>query len=400
MLKHTMLATVLLLGACATDGKDGTNGTNGNDGADGTNGTNGTNGSDGADGPQGPAGPELAPGGVYTLANAAAGNSVASFLRGENGNLTRDNEWATGGAGFGAGLHSQGGIVFDKASQRFFAVNAGNNTISMLAIDSDGVLTELSTVASGGVRPVSIAVHGDAVYVLNYGDLTDPAAVNGNISGFKVVGDKLVAVAGSTHGLSAATNVDPTDIVISPDGKLVLVAELGANKLDTYVLTAGVAGNDTVVSSVGAKPFSMAFSPEGFLIVSEVGDGSKTGSTVSSYSIGAGGALTPITSALATGQGAGCWVVSVGGFAYIANAASGTITGLQVSTTGELSAPVSFATGPVPLDLAVSPERGYLYSLAAGDHTIRIFDINSDGTLTAEPFLSGMAPAASGLVAR
>jgi DNA-binding beta-propeller fold protein YncE len=84
----------------------------------------------------------------------------------------------------------------------------------------------------------------------------------------------------------------------------------------------------------------------------------------------------------------------------VANAASATITGLTVSTTGALSLPTTTATGPGPLDLAVSTDRGYLYSLASGDHTVRIFDINSDGTLTAKPPLTGMAPAASGLVAR
>jgi DNA-binding beta-propeller fold protein YncE len=116
--------------------------------------------------------------------------------------------------------------------------------------------------------------------------------------------------------------------------------------------------------------------------------------------VAAGGVLSPVTNQLATNEGAGCWIVSVGGFAYIADAATATITGLTVSTTGALSLPTATATGPGPLDLAVSPDRGYLYSLASGDHTIHIFDINSDGTLTSEPTLSGMPPVASGLVAR
>ncbi len=399
MFKCSVVA-LFLLGACASDGKDGAPGAPGASGTNGTNGTNGSDGSDGSDGPPGPAGPELAPPGVYTLANAAAGNQVAAYLRGEDGNLTRDNEFDTGGAGFGVGLHSQGGIVFDNASQRFFAVNAGDNTISMLAVDSDGVMTKLASIASGGTRPISIAVHGDAVYVLNYGNVANQAAVDGNITGFKIVSDSLVAIAGSTQPLSAATDVNPTDLVFTPDGTSLLVAELATNKLDTFAVTADVAAAGNFQASSGAKPFSMAFSPEGFLLVSEVGDGTATGSTASSYSVSATGVLAPVTRQLGTNEGAGCWIVSVGGFAYIADAASATITGLTVSTTGALSAPTATATGPGPLDLAVSPDRGYLYSLASGDHTIHIFDINSDGTLTAKPILSGMAPAASGLVAR
>jgi len=41
-----------------------------------------------------------------------------------------------------------------------------------------------------------------------------------------------------------------------------------------------------------------------------------------------------------------------------------------------------------------------LYSLANGSHTINIYSINSDGSLTTQPALSGMPAGASGLVAR
>ncbi|HEX7701403.1 MAG TPA: hypothetical protein VF403_11785, partial [Kofleriaceae bacterium] len=124
---------ILLLGACASDGTNGTNGTNGSDGTNGMNGSAGTNGSDTV---------PSAPAGVYTLANQVAGNQVSSMLRGENGNLTRDNEYATGGAGTAAGLGSQGAIAWDKKTQRFFGVNAGDSTLSMMSIDKDGVLTK------------------------------------------------------------------------------------------------------------------------------------------------------------------------------------------------------------------------------------------------------------------
>lgn len=99
-----------------------------------------------------PAGPQLALPAVYTLSNAAAGNEIAAFTRASNGNLSRKGRFATGGTGSGSGAGSQGAIVFDARSQRLFAVNLGDNTVSMLAIAGDGTLTALSTVASGGVR--------------------------------------------------------------------------------------------------------------------------------------------------------------------------------------------------------------------------------------------------------
>lgn len=406
MFKASALAITLFglaVAGCATDGKDGTNGTNGTNGTDGTNGTNGTNGSDGAPGP------ELAAPAVYTLANQVAANQLASYLRGENGNLTRDNEYSTGGTGTAAGLGSQGAVAWSKKWQRFFAVNAGNNTVSMMQIDQDGVVTTLSTVASGGTKPISVAVHGEAVYVLNYGNI-NAQQVGANISGFKIQGNDLVAIPSSTQPLSGTGDVHPTDLVFTPDGKYLVVAErfgptaAHTGMLDTFAVVNDVAQAGNFQTSAGHEPFAIDFSPEGYMLVAEVGNEMPNGSTASSYSVSSTGVLTPITSALPTLQGAACWIVSAGGFAYIANAATNNITGLTVSPTGQLAlrdaSGVTAVAGTGPTDLAVSPERGYLYSLANGSHTINIFSISSDGALTAQAPLSGMAPGAAGLVAR
>lgn len=383
------------LGACVTDGEDG---------AAGQAGAAGANGANGSDGMTGPAGPEVALPGVYTLANASGPNQVAAYLRGSSGNLSRQGRFDTSGTGLGAGLGSQGSLVFNAKMQRFFAVNAGDNTISMLAIDTDGNLSMLSKVASGGTRPVSITVHGNMVYVANQGDLAAGAAVNPNISGFQVQGDKLVAVANSTRALSATTDVHPTDIAFTPDGKFLVVAERLASKLDTFAVANGVAQAGSFQASAGMQPFAFDWSPEGYLVVAEVGTGTATGSSVSSYSISATGALLPVTSALATSQGAACWLVTAGGYAYIANAASATITGVNVSETGVLTLHdangMTATTGMGATDLAVSPDRGYLYSLSGNPRTITAFEIHADGGLAGMVPLPGVAASAVGLAAR
>jgi DNA-binding beta-propeller fold protein YncE len=63
-------------------------------------------------------------------------------------------------------LASQGSLTYDPVHALLYAVNAGSNTISVFAVAGDRLFLR-QVIGSGGVFPVSVAVHGDLVYALN-----------------------------------------------------------------------------------------------------------------------------------------------------------------------------------------------------------------------------------------
>src|ERR1700761_2175584 len=116
---------------------------------------------------------------VYLDGNTAGANTVAAYNRAPDGSLTPapGSPFAVGGAGLGAGLGSQGAIQLADNGRYVLAVDAGSNQISVLQTNPDGSLSKVpgSPVSSGGIEPVSIAVHNSLVYVANDGNATNSA---------------------------------------------------------------------------------------------------------------------------------------------------------------------------------------------------------------------------------
>ena len=91
----------------------------------------------------------------------------------------------TGGVGAGGIVGSQGALQVTSDGRFLLAADAGSHQISVLAIASDGTLQPApgSPVDSGGIEPISIAVHNDLVYVANEGNGT----TGSNYTGFTSV---------------------------------------------------------------------------------------------------------------------------------------------------------------------------------------------------------------------
>ncbi len=333
-----------------------------------------------------------APGAVYALTNQAGANAVAMYARAADGGLTWIGSVATEGSGAGTGLGSQGALALSDDGQWLFAVNAGSNDVSAFRVTAGG-LSLTSRIASGGLRPISLTVHGDILYVLNAGG-------DGNISGFRVGADGDVSsIPGSTRALSG-TNVGPAQVAFSPDGQRLVVTEKTTNRLDVYTVNDdGVASALTSTASPGGTPFGFAFGHRDELFVSEAAG------SASSYVIAHDGSLTVASGAVLTNQGAPCWAVVTqnGKFGYTANAQGGSISGFAIGNDGTISLidadGRTAVVGGGNIDLALSGNSRYLYELN-GDRSISAFRIEADGHLTAAGRTSGMPASTVGLVAR
>ncbi len=369
----------------------------------GDEGTDGSAGPEGPAGPAGPAGPQgpgeevtpPVPGAVYTLSNDATFNAVFAFDRAADGTLTSRDVYLTGGTGTGGGLGNANALVLSQTKQMMVAANPGDSSISMLKLDPDRSLTLISKIASGGIRPVSVATFDDLVYVVNAGDATRAA----NISGFRIDDFGLTPLVGSTRPLSAA-NPAPAQISFTPGGDFLVVSEKGTNKIDTYAVTDGIAGPLNAQTSAGATPFGFTFSAAGQLIVSEAAGGAAGASTASSYTMSTSGTITPVSSAIASTQSAACWAAVAGNHVFMSNTASDTLSSYEIGATGSLTlvgSGVNATTGRGPTDMAVAGD--FLYVLDANAGAMSWFSIAADGTLTAQPDFAGMPSKATGLVA-
>jgi 6-phosphogluconolactonase len=340
-------------------------------------------------------------GALFTMDNAAAGNHVLAYSRAADGSLSFLGEFATGGNGSGGGLGNQGALILSRSGRWLFACNAGSDEISVFRVAPDGLqLTD--KVASGGRRPISLALHGNLLYVLNAGGLVGDAD---NVTGFLFFGGELTPIAGSTRPLSAAST-DPAQISFSPDGNVLVVTEKATNIIDTYTVNDdGLIDENQQFASVGQTPFGFGFRRE-VLIVSEAFGGAADASAVSSYELADDGGLQVISPSVPTTETAACWIVVTrsGRFAYASNTGSGTISGYRVARDGTLhllnTDGVTGTTGPGPIDLALSRNSRYLYSLNSGDGTISAFRVHADGSLDALPGVGGIPASANGLAAQ
>lgn len=344
---------------------------------------------------------QIAPFAVYTMTNAPISNSIREYIRQADGTLVFRDEFTTGGNGDGTDLSGAGSSLdFQSSTNRFYAVNAGSNTLSAMVLGTNGGIQVLSTVTSNGARPISVTHFNDLVYVLNYGDAVTPA----NISGYRMVGAQLVPIQGSTQTLSAP-NPDPVQIGFHPTGTVLVVTERGTDNIVTFVVDSnGVAQPGVSQGSNGLDPSGITFNPNGLLVVAEANAGVVGGGSSSVYDVAVNGTLVDKSISVGnnqTGTAQGR-VYTNAPYVFFCNTLSNTVSTYTLDGAGNLALLDGAAgfTGTAPTELGVSADNQYVYTLNQASDTLSTFRINADGSLTDLNFNPAIPATAVGLVVR
>ncbi|MFZ0971637.1 MAG: beta-propeller fold lactonase family protein [Solirubrobacteraceae bacterium] len=343
---------------------------------------------------------------VYVDDNTTGVNTIAAFDRRADGSLTAEpgSPFTAGGAGTGSGLASQGAIQLSSDRRFVIAVDPGSNEISVLRIEWDGALRLVpnGVVPSGGAMPVSVAVHGDVIYVANAG----PGDTN--YSGFRLSEwGVLRPIPGATIALPS--DAQPGDVLFNADGTRLVGTRVGTSQIDSFTIDhAGraVAAPGSPFPAQGLGPFGSEFrptDPDQLFVSNAHNVGAGTG-TVSAFNDAPDGTLTPIgSSPFGDLQTAPCWVeISPDGrHLFTVNTASGTLSRYAIKRDGTLallgSTPIRGTGGVGAVDARLSPDGRWLFVDESSAHAVGAFAVDGGnltelaGSPTALP--AGAAPA-------
>ncbi|HEX3977548.1 MAG TPA: beta-propeller fold lactonase family protein [Solirubrobacteraceae bacterium] len=343
---------------------------------------------------------------LYVNDNTAPANTVAGFDRHADGTLTPipGSPFATGGAGTGAGIGSQGALQMVPSGHELLAVDPGSNEISQLLVGRDGRLWPVrgGTVSSGGSEPVSIAIARGLVYVANAG------AGASNYTGFAWDRfGRLRPIPGATFSLPDAAQ--PGDVLINSTASRLVGTRVATSQIDSFTIDRRGGLHPAAGSPFAAQgpgPFGSEFSPinPDQVFVSNAHGGAGAG-TVSAFNDGPQGVLSSIgDSPFPNGQTAPCWVeISRDGrHLFAVNTAVPSVSSYRIRRDGTLrlieNTPFDEANAASlgPEDAGLSPDASTLWVVDTKGDSVSGFAVRGgrlaeiDAAQTALP--AGAAP--------
>ncbi len=310
----------------------------------------------------------------------------------------------------GAGTPGPASVAFSPSGGLLATANSNHATVSVFSVGTEGVLSPVSgspfatgiacAPGNGDVctDPVSVAFSPSGGLLATASDVGERT-----VSVFSV-GSRgaLTPVTGSPFATGIGSS--PRSVAFSPSGTLLATANLQNDTVSVFSVGSG--GTLTPVGgspfATGSQPNSVAFSPSGTLLATA--NANANASTISVFSVGSGGALTPVTgSPFATGAGSAPVSVAFSPSGTLLAAANfsggnaGTVSVFSVGPGGALT-PVSgspFAAGKAPVSVAFSPSGTLLADANVQDDTVSVFSVGQGGALaplSGSPLATGAAP--------
>jgi len=331
-----------------------------------------------------------------------------------------------------------------------FVTNTGSGTVSAFAVSTSGALSPVS----GGSFPAGAGAEFMAFDSVHKFLFVNNQAAN-TVSAFAVNTGTgmLTAVPGSPF----ATGARPVGVAVDPMGRFVFVANQAADSISVFLIGANGSLSPAPGSPFTASsPYGLAVNPAGTVLFANNFPDSQTSdlNTVSSFQIGANGALTPVAgSPFATANAPGFAsaiglaadpsgkflfvgdhmaqaiapfsITSSGAlapvaalpapapscsvschnnplritvhpndqFVYATNVQAGTVSAFRMSN-GVLSSVAEVPTGQHPFGVALDPTGGFLFVVNKADNSISAFSVNSSsGVVSAiggSPFSGGL----------
>ncbi|MES2151795.1 MAG: beta-propeller fold lactonase family protein [Pseudomonadota bacterium] len=327
---------------------------------------------------------------LYAETNETA-NMVVHMARNADGSISVKNRAATGGTGLNGlkpgtaalapnSLGSQNSVIVSADKTLLFAVNGGDSSVSVFAIDqSSGDLTLKKSTRLLGSTPSSLAYRNGFLYVMFQ-------------SGANQIGAYTVQADGALAQLSLQnlplSNAAPTQVVVSPDANFVVVsAGTASNVVVSYPMNKDGSLGSPVSNSAGVNtPFAGAFASPAVYLSSDI-----AGRALAAYTLSNAGVLNLIGSVV-SGEAAPCWLVITpdGRFAYVGNGA-GSISSFAVGAGGALSLlnakaavepGVLAGVNSVSGDSWISADGKFLYADYLGDDKVVAYSIGANGAIT------------------
>jgi 6-phosphogluconolactonase (cycloisomerase 2 family) len=278
-------------------------------------------------------------------------NAVIAYRQYSDGRVTEIGSFNTGGTGVAnpKGLlgpdDSDKEVIASPDGHFVFAVNQGSNSVAVFDVHHDGslYLVHDAAVSSGGTEPVSLAIAGDRLYVLNRGD----------------------EVQGQTGTIA------PTITVFNIEQNGVLEQDVAA----TTTLPLGLSPSQILISSNSHFAFLDTFTPPPLNNVPEANE-------VLPFEIAANGKLIPVSSG---GVGAPVTPPLLLGLAqhptqniiYAGLTGAGQVGVFTFDRAGKLNLVDTVSVeGKGPCWTLVSPNGKFLYTVDTGTNSVGVFSLS------------------------